>query len=92
MAAASQINNKLGEQLAGAKRLHLAGELKLAQKKYEKLLKKMPDNPVVLSLLGGLLLQRKQYFSTEWNSFFNVIYLRKISVKCHISSIVSEKI
>ncbi len=61
MAAASQATVKIDIQIADAKRLHIAGELKLAQRKYEKLLKKMPANPMLLSLLGGLLLQRKQY-------------------------------
>lgn len=61
MAAASYTKSKLEIQIAEAKKAHLAGDFKLAQKQYEKLLRKAPSNQVLLSLLGGLLLQTKQY-------------------------------
>ncbi|MAR92443.1 MAG: hypothetical protein CML06_16420 [Pseudomonadales bacterium] len=61
MAAATQTQSNLDRQIDDAKRMHLAGDLKPAQKEYAKLLKKAPGNQRLLSLYGGLLLQMEQY-------------------------------
>ena len=61
MSVVAKTNSKLDEQVAEAKKLHLAGELKLAQRRYEKLLKKAPKDPSLVSLMGGVLLQRQRY-------------------------------
>ena len=61
MVAISPKQSQFNQQLAQAKKVHIAGNLEQAQKLYEKLLRKTPGSQVILSLLGGLLLQREQW-------------------------------
>ena len=69
MAAATQTQSNLDRQIDDAKRMHLAGDLKPAQKEYAKLLKKAPGNQ--------RLLQKR--VSHSW-----LIRKRIVVVGCHM--------